>query len=98
MRLNGVLWSMNWVRTAHVRHTLGSGGVSTTIARHCYCRYVNAIIASEVTSELKIAVVALLWSLLQNERQRGFVARLRPGRNIVHGLLWEGRQTLAGRW
>ena len=43
------------------------------------------IIASKITFELKIAAVALLWSLLQRERQRGYVARLRLGRNIVHG-------------
>ena len=59
--------------------------------------HVNATIASEITSshsfkvmdveksDLKIAVVGLLWSLLQNERQRRHVARLRPDRNIAQG-------------
>ena len=50
-------------------------------------RHVNAIIARKITSELKIAAVAFLWSSLQNERQKGYVARLRPGRNIVHGAI-----------
>ena len=74
MRLNGVSWSMYCVRTTHGRRTLRSRGVSTTIARRCISnRHVNAIIASIITSELKIAAVALLWSLL------------RLGRNIFHG-------------
>ena len=34
-------------------------------------------------TELKIAVMGLLWSFLRNERQIRHVARLRPGRNIV---------------
>ena len=87
MRLNGgVSRSMYCVRTANGRCTLRSRGVSTAIARRCISNcHVNAIIASKITPELKIAAVALLWSLLQNERQRGYVARLRRGRNIVHG-------------
>ena len=34
--------------------------------------------------EVKIAVVGLLWTLLQNGRQRRQVERLRQGRNIAH--------------
>ena len=86
IRSNGVSWRMYCVRTAYGRRPLRSRGVSTTIARrYISYRHVNAIIASKITSELKIAADALLWSSLQNERQRGHVARLRPGRNIVHG-------------
>ena len=46
--------------------------------------------------ELKIAIVGLLWSFLQNERQRRHVAKLRPGRNIVQGPIvrrWGGGAT-----
>ena len=44
--------------------------------------------------ELKIAIVGLLWSFLQNERQRRHVAKLRPGRNIAQGPIVrrEGRE------
>ena len=49
--------------------------------------------------ELKIAVVGLLWSLLQNERQRRHVARLRPGRNVVQGsIVRRGDDNLEGGW
>ena len=87
------------LRTNGVRTTyrLRYRGVSTTsVRRRTSNHHVNATIASEITSshsfkvmdveelELKIAVVGLLWSLLQNERQR-HVAILRPGRNIVQG-------------
>ena len=34
---------------------------------------------------MKIACVGLMWTLLQNERQRRHVARLRPGRNLFQG-------------
>ena len=50
--------------------------------------------------ELKIAVVGLLWSLLQNWRQRRHVARLRPGRNVVQGSIVRrgGGDNLGGGW
>ena len=61
--------------------------------------HVNATIASEITStvpfffqsygrgraRIEIAILGLLWSFLQNERQRRHEAKLRPGRNIVYG-------------
>ena len=46
---------------------------------------------------MKIAVVGLLWTLLQNGRQRRQVERLRQGRNIAHDpFVRRGRQSL--RW
>ena len=100
---------MYCVRTANRRRTLRCRGVSSTSVRRCMSSsHVNATIASEITSfkimdveepELKIAVVGLLWSLLQNERQRRHIARLRPGRNIVHvPIVRRGGGRLPRRW
>ena len=48
--------------------------------------------------EVKIAGVGLLWTLLQNGRQRRQIERLRQGRNIAHDPIVRrrGRQSL--RW
>ena len=48
--------------------------------------------------ELKIAIVGLLWSFLQNERQRRHVAKLRPGRNIVQGPIVRSGGRQHQRW
>ena len=82
----------------------------TTSVRRCMSNYhVNATIASEITSshsfkvmdveepELKLAIVGSLWSLLQDERQRRHVARLRPARNIFRVPFRRG-DNLGGGW
>ena len=48
--------------------------------------------------EVKIAVVALMWTLLQNGRQRKQVERLRHGRNIVHDPIVRRRGQQSLRW
>ena len=67
--------------------------------------HVNVASASEITPsnsfkvmdveepELIKALVGLLWGMLQNERQRRHVARLRPGRNIVQCPIVKRRST-----
>ena len=48
-----------------------------------HCPILSKVMDEEVP-EVKIAVVGLLWALLQNGRQRRQVERLRQGRNIAH--------------